>query len=114
MLTVYHNPRCSKSRQTLALIDAVGAEYQVHLYLKSPLDADELHTLKKALQLNSFLDMMRPKEADFKTAQLTSASSEIDFVNALVNYPKLLERPIVTNGSQAVIGRPPENVNVLF
>lgn len=114
MLTIYHNPRCSKSRQTLALIEAAAAEHQVILYLQSPLAADELQLLKDALNINSFLEMMRPKEADFKIAQLTTKSSEEDFLHALLHYPKLLERPIVSNGTHAIIGRPPENVHALL
>jgi arsenate reductase len=82
--------------------------------LNEPLGPDELHALKSALQVNSFMDMMRTKEPEFKTAQLSRTSSENDLLNALIQYPKLLERPIVSNGTQAIIGRPPENVNVLL
>lgn len=114
MLTIYHNPRCSKSRQTLALLNAANTEHNVHLYLNEPLGPDELNALKSALQVNSFMDMMRTKEPEFKTTQLSRTSSENNLLNALIQYPKLLERPIVSNGTQAIIGRPPENVNVLL
>lgn len=114
MLTIYHNPRCSKSRQTLALLNVANVAHRVYLYLNEPLGPDELNALKSALQVNSFMDMMRTKEPEFKTARLSATSSENELLNALVQYPKLLERPIVSNGTKAIIGRPPENVNVLL
>ena len=114
MLTIYHNPRCSKSRQTLALLDAANTEHSVHLYLNEPLDPDELNALKLSLKVNSCMEMIRTKEPEFKIAKLSATSSEDELLSALVQYPKLLERPIVSNGTQAIIGRPPENVNVLL
>ena len=112
MLTIYHNPRCSKSRQTLQLIEEKGAEVTIVEYLKTPLDEATLSSLKQQLSVD-VIDMMRPKEAEFKEQNLKGAD-EATLMAALVNTPKLLERPIVTNGEKAIIGRPPENVLALI
>lgn len=112
MLTIYHNPRCSKSRQTLQLIEEKGAEVTIVEYLKTPLDEATLSSLKQQLSVD-LIDMMRPKEAEFKEQNLKGAD-EATLMAALVNTPKLLERPIVTNGEKAIIGRPPENVLALI
>jgi len=116
MFTIYHNPRCSKSRQTLALLEeqAQQANQDVTIveYLKAPLSVDEIKQL--SVQLNcSPLNMMRVKEAEFTEQNLKGANDETLF-NAMANTPKLVERPIVTNGSKAIIGRPPENVLSFF
>ena len=112
MLTIYHNPRCSKSRQTLQLIEEKGAEVTIVEYLKTPLDEATLSSLKQQLSVD-LIDMMRPKEAEFKEQNLKGAD-DATLMAALVNTPKLLERPIVTNGEKAIIGRPPENVLALI
>jgi len=112
MLTIYHNPRCSKSRQTLQLIEEKGAEVTIVEYLTTPLDEATLSSLKQQLSVD-VIDMMRPKEAEFKEQNLKGAD-DATLMAALVNTPKLLERPIVTNGEKAIIGRPPENVLALI
>lgn len=112
MLTIYHNPRCSKSRQTLQLIEEKDAEVTIVEYLKTPLDEATLSSLKQQLSVD-VIDMMRPKEAEFKEQNLKGAD-DVTLMAALVNTPKLLERPIVTNGEKAIIGRPPENVLALI
>jgi len=116
MFTIYHNSRCSKSRQTLALLEENAQESQHKItiveYLKTPLTHDEIKQL--LLQLDcSPLQMMRIKEPEFTEKNLKGADEET-LINAMANTPKLIERPIVSNGSTAVIGRPPENILAFF
>lgn len=114
-IRILHNPRCSKSRQTLALLQENGIEAEVVEYLKSPLNADELSAIKSKLGITSFIEMMRVKEAEFNTAGLSKKdSNEVELLQAMVEYPKLIERPIVITEQQAAIGRPPEAVMELF
>lgn len=112
--TIYHNPRCSKSRETLALLEAQGVTPDVVLYLQRPPSAADLKRLLKALKLKA-RDLIRNKEEEYKALNLADASlSEDDLIDAMVKHPKLIERPIVVKGKQAVLGRPPENVLSLF
>ena len=108
-ITIYHNPRCSKSRQALALLEESSKDFTVVEYLKEPPTAVELKTLLKHLGLQPH-DIVRAKEAEYKEAGLSSSSSDKAVIAALVKYPKLLERPIVVCGGKAVVGRPPEKV----
>jgi arsenate reductase len=112
--TLYHNPRCSKSRQTLALLESHGVTPKVVLYLETPPDAKALKTLVKRLGLSRAHDLLRNKEAEYALAGLKADSKDDDVIAAMVKYPKLIERPIVISGSRAVIGRPPENVLTLI
>jgi arsenate reductase len=113
--SILHNPRCSKSRQTLALLQEHNVDVEVVEYLKTPLQSAELESIKSKLGISSFIEMMRTKEAEFKEAQLSKVdSSESDFLSAMVEYPKLIERPIVMTEDSAAIGRPPEAVLGLF
>ncbi len=114
MLTIYHNPRCSKSRQTLALIQQHGGKVKIIDYLKNPLSADEICLLLKKLQLGP-RDLMRKGEAAYKENHLGEAwLQEADLIAAMVEFPILIERPIVVKGEKAIIGRPPENVLALL
>ncbi|MBO1255563.1 arsenate reductase (glutaredoxin) [Alteromonas sp. 5E99-2] len=112
-IQIVHNPRCSKSRQTLALLTDKQIEHEVLLYLKSPLNLATLEEIKLALGVSSFKDMMRTKEALYKELALNDASEE-KLGEALLEHPKLIERPIVVVRSDkhihARIGRPPEQV----
>lgn len=112
--TIYHNPRCSKSRQALELLRQNGIEPDIIEYLKTPLTLTELQDLYAALNLDSVLPMVRTKEADFKTAALSKDSSNEDLLAALVHYPKLLERPVVVTEKGARICRPPEKVKEIL
>ncbi|MDF1796641.1 MAG: arsenate reductase (glutaredoxin) [Coxiellaceae bacterium] len=108
--TIYHNPRCSKSRQTLELLQENGIEPTVVTYLDNPPSAKELKTLLKQLDLSP-LDLMRKNESAYKTAGIQDGNlSEDELIAIMVSHPILIERPIVSNGKQAVIGRPPKNV----
>jgi len=108
---IYHNPRCSKSRETLALIEAQGVEPQVILYLETPPDAATLQGLVKQLGFTSARQLMRKKEAEYKAAGLDNpALTEEQLLAAMVAQPKLIERPIVVAVGRARLGRPPEQV----
>ena len=113
-LTIYHNPRCSKSRQTLALIENAGQTPEIVLYLENPLSADQIRVLIGRLGLNSARDLMRRGEAEYKELGLKSVTEEAALIDAMARHPRLIERPIVDNGTDAVLGRPPENVEKLL
>ncbi|MDX6020301.1 arsenate reductase (glutaredoxin) [Scandinavium sp. V105_16] len=110
-VTIYHNPRCSKSRETLALLTENGVEPDVVLYLDTPTTAETLKTLLKMLGMDSARELMRQKEDLYKELNLADgALSEDALLAAMVAHPKLMERPIVVKDGQARIGRPPEQV----
>jgi len=112
MLTIYHNSRCSKSRQTLELIQQNSTkELTIVEYLKQPLTQVEITQLLSLLSCKP-IDMMRVKEPEFKEQSLATASDE-QLIAAMATTPKLIERPIVSDGNRAIIGRPPENVLAL-
>ncbi|ORM62984.1 arsenate reductase (glutaredoxin) [Pantoea rodasii] len=111
MVSIYHNPRCSKSRETLALLQEKGIEPDVVLYLETPPDVQLLKTLLKKLGMSSARDLMRRKEDLYKELKLADDQlSEAQLLQAMAEHPKLIERPIVINGDRARIGRPPEAV----
>ena len=112
MLIIYHNPRCSKSRQTLQLIEQKNAEVTVVEYLKTPLTKAEIEHILSLLNAKP-IDIMRTKENEFKEQNLQNADDET-LIAAIINTPKLMERPIVIKNKQACIGRPPENVLALL
>lgn len=110
-VTIYHNPRCSKSRETLSLLQSHGVEPQVVLYLETPPDAATLRNLLKMLNLSSARDLMRQKEELYRTLNLAdNGLTEEALIQAMVENPKLIERPIVVKQDQARFGRPPEQV----
>ncbi|MBR9907983.1 MAG: arsenate reductase (glutaredoxin) [Gammaproteobacteria bacterium] len=109
-VTIYHNPRCSKSRQTLQLLEQHGVEPQVVEYLKTPPSVTELKTLVKQLGFISARELMRSKEDAYKAQKLADVTDENALLEAMTNEPKLIERPIVVVGEQARLGRPPEAV----
>lgn len=113
-VTIYHNPRCSKSRQTLDLIRESGHEPQIIEYLTDALDYEELLDIFQKLGLSNALDMTRTKEPEFKEAGLSKNSSNEDTLKAIAAYPKLLERPVVVTKKGARLGRPPENVKEIL
>lgn len=110
-VTIYHNPRCSKSRETLALLKENGVEPDVALYLDTPPDAATLKNLLKMLGMNSVRELMRQKEDLYKELNLADDTlSESALIEAMIAHPKLIERPIVVKDGQARIGRPPQQV----
>lgn len=107
--TIYHNPRCSKSRNTLSLLNENGVEPEIVLYLENPPSAGDIKKLLKKLGIAAEA-LVRRGEDEYKQAGLSKASTEAEIVAAMAHYPKLIERPIVIKGNSAVLGRPPENV----
>jgi arsenate reductase len=107
--TIYHNPRCSKSRNTLALLEESGIDPEVVLYLETQPSVVEITELLKQLGLTPH-ELVRRGEQDYKDCGLSRDSSDEDVLSAMAAHPKLIERPIVVMGDRAVLGRPPENV----
>ena len=112
-ITIWHNPRCSKSRQALALLEAAGVNPEVVKYLENPPAKTELEAALKKLQISP-AELVRRGEAVFKTLMLSEKSSDQEWISAMVNNPILIERPVIMNDDRAVIGRPPENVRDLL
>jgi len=109
-ITIYHNPRCSKSRQTLQLLEENGIEPLILSYLETPPSADELKQTLSLLAMGP-RDLMRKNEAIYKQAGLDDESlSDEQLVAAMLEHPILIERPIVLANGKACIGRPPESV----
>ncbi|CAD5109060.1 arsenate reductase (glutaredoxin) [Zestomonas carbonaria] len=109
-LTLYHNPRCSKSRGALELLEARGLQPTIVRYLETPPSAAELRALLAKLGIGA-RQLLRTGEEEYKTLGLADASlGEEQLIDAMVAHPKLIERPILIAGDKAVIGRPPEKV----
>ena len=110
MTTIYHNPRCSKSRATLAILEQEGIDYFVVEYLKNPPTKKELTDILSKLGVSA-RSLIRKKEPIYKAEGLDNETlSEKELVSAMVTHPILIERPIVVANAKAVIGRPPESV----
>ena len=107
--TIYHNPRCSKSRNTLSLLQENGVQPEIVLYLESAPDALEIAALLAKLGLSAS-ELVRRGEQEYKDCGLSSDASDEAVLTAMAQHPKLIERPIVVRGDRAVLGRPPENV----
>jgi arsenate reductase (glutaredoxin) len=108
--TMYHNPRCSKSRQTLELLRARGIEPEIVEYLQSPPDARQLEQILDMLGLQP-RQLMRTGETEYKENNLADTSlSRGELIQAMVDHPKLIQRPLVLNDGKAALGRPPEVV----
>ncbi|WP_045826080.1 arsenate reductase (glutaredoxin) [Teredinibacter turnerae] len=113
-IQIFHNPRCSKSRQTLALIEASGIEPTVIKYLETPPTPQELRDLLTKLDMPA-RDLLRKGEDAYKENNLSDPQlSDEALIEAMVKFPKLIERPIVVKGKKAIIGRPPERVHTLL
>ncbi len=109
-MQIYHNPRCSKSRQTLALLNENGIEPEIVLYLEQPPTAVELKKIIGKLGITA-RELLRKGESDYKEQGMADNSlSDAQLIDAMCRYPRLIERPIVIDGERAVLGRPPENV----
>jgi len=110
---IWHNPRCSKSRQTLGLLEEKGIEANVVKYLETTPTVKELTEVLKKLGISA-RELMRTKEDEYKTLNLKDENDELKLIEAMVRHPKLIERPIVIVGNKAALGRPPEKVLELF
>lgn len=114
-VTVYHNPRCSKSRETIQLLTSQQIEFDTRLYLQDIPNVDELKNLVKLLGFQSAKELMRQKESIYKILELADVFDDTTLLNTMHENPKLIERPIVVIDNQAAqIGRPPEAVMSLF
>lgn len=112
MFTIYHNPKCSKSRETLKLLEEHTSDINIIEYLKTPPTLDELKSIAFKLKLKPS-EFYRAKESIIKEENIPLGSDEL-ILEAMVKYPKIIERPIIVKDDKAVIGRPPESVKVLF
>ncbi len=108
--TIYHNPRCSKSRQTLELMKVNGIEPEVVLYLENHLSTEELTQILTCLSMEP-RELLRKNEDEYKELNLKNTDlNDTEILSIMENNPRLIERPIVVSGGKAIIGRPPENV----
>lgn len=112
-MRIYHNPRCKKSRETLQLIQSKGKEPEVVEYLKTPPDKEQLRAILQKLGIKAE-DLIRKGEKIYKEQYKGKEMREEDWLDAMVENPVLIERPVVVEGNQAIIGRPPENVEALL
>ncbi|MBA1421061.1 MAG: arsenate reductase (glutaredoxin) [Epsilonproteobacteria bacterium] len=108
-VTIWHNPRCSKSRNAVALLEEQGVEAEVVKYLETPPSKDEIVEVLKMLGISA-RELMRTKEDIYKELGLKDVSDEDALIDAMVAHPKLIERPVVIKDGKAVIGRPIENI----
>ena len=109
LVTIYHNPRCNKSRQTLALLEQRGIKPKIIEYLDTPPSATEIKNLLKLLGMPA-RDLLRKKEDEYRQEKLDDPGlSDAEIIRAMVKHPRLIERPIVVAGHRAALGRPPEN-----
>lgn len=108
-VTIWHNPRCTKSREALKLLQSKGIEPEVFLYLKTPPTTAQILAAQKALGL-PVIEMMRIKEPQFRALGLTRDDNETALIAAMAEHPVMIERPIVFSGDKARIGRPTEAV----
>ena len=112
-MKIYHNPRCRKSRQTLALIQENGITPEIIEYLNSSISTSELASLLEMLNIKP-IQLVRKSEQIWKKNFKGKDLSDDELMRAMVQYPKLIERPIVVEKGKAIIGRPPDNVLILF
>jgi len=112
-MKIYHNPKCSKSRQTLEIVRNKTSEFEIIEYLNNPLTAKEITVLLSQLNIKP-LSLVRTQEIIWRENYKGKELTDIEIINAMFENPKLIERPIVVRNNKAIIGRPPENVLGLF
>ena len=108
-MIIWHNPKCSKSREALKLMEEKREKFEIFKYLETPPSRDEILALLAKLGISA-RELMRTKEDLYKELELAKMTDEEKLIDALVEHPKLIERPIVIDGNRAVIGRPVEKV----
>jgi len=113
MIVIYHNPRCTKSREALEIIKNSGKDFKIREYLKGPLSEDELNGLLKKLQLSP-IQLIRQNESVWKDNFKSLNLSDGELINIMAKHPILIERPIVENDNKAVVGRPPSNIDLVL
>lgn len=113
MITIYHNPRCRKSREGLQILEASGKEFQIREYLKEIPTVEELTSVIKLLNISP-IQLVRKNEAIWKENYKGKTLSDKEIILAMIQNPKLIERPIVINNENAIVGRPPENIKQIL
>ena len=113
-LKIWHNPRCSKSRNALSLLEQINEDFEVIKYLDTPPSIEELKEILKMLGFKSARELMRTKEEIYKELGLKDETDEEKLIEAMLKHPRLIERPIVIKGDKAVVGRPIENIEKLL
>jgi arsenate reductase (glutaredoxin) len=109
MIKIYHNPRCSKSREALNILEAETTDFKVIKYLNEELNAKELSDIIKLLSIKP-IELIRKNESLWKDNFKNLTFNDKELIDLMIKYPKLIERPIVVNGNKAVVGRPPEKI----
>lgn len=110
MIQIYHNPRCTKSRQGLALLEEAKVDFEIIKYLDTPVQKEELEEIISLLNIAP-IQLVRKTEAIWKENFKGKELNDAEIIAAMVEFPKLIERPIVINGNKAVIGRPTEKIS---
>ncbi len=108
-MKIYHNPRCSKSRQTLEILIKKNVNFEIVEYLKDKLSINDLEEIIEKLEINT-IELVRKNESVWKEKFKDRKLNDKEIVQAMIENPKIIERPIVINGNKAILGRPPENV----
>jgi arsenate reductase len=109
MIVIYHNPRCSKSRGCIEILETKNADYKTIKYLDEPLEEEKLAKIIKLLNIKP-IELIRKNEAIWKDNFKNLEFTDDELIKVMIKYPKLIERPIVINGNKAVIGRPPTRI----
>lgn len=112
-MKLYHNPRCAKSREAKAILDEWGTDYQVALYMKDPLSEQELSHLLEKLEISA-QELIRTQEKVWKEEFKDKELTEPELILAMIEHPRLMERPILETETRAVLGRPPEKIKTLL
>ncbi|MFP4846872.1 arsenate reductase (glutaredoxin) [Winogradskyella sp. PE311] len=113
MITIYHNPRCRKSREGLAILENSNQEFEIVKYLDNHLDQEQLRSILAKLDIKP-INLVRTNEAIWKSNYKDKALSDQQLIEIMIEHPKLIERPIVVNSNKAVVGRPAESIlNIL-
>lgn len=113
MIKIYHNPRCSKSREGLCTLQDLNQDFEIINYIKNPLTFDELKRLIALLKIKP-IELVRTKESIWKEQFKDKNLTDEEIIEAMVTHPKLIERPIVVNGNKAVIARPIEKIDEII
>ncbi len=113
MITIYHNPRCRKSRAGLAYLEGKGVEFTIRNYFKEPFTPEELRDLLRKLDLPA-REMVRTQEAEYKNLYKGRELSDEEWIQAFIEHPKLFKRPVVVKDDKAVWADPPEKMDILF
>ena len=108
-ITIYHNPRWGKSRASVRILEEKKLDYRAVEYLKEPLTSDDLKKILEILSLSP-VDIIRTSEQDYRDNNIEHIKSDEELIDAILRYPKILQRPIILNGNRGVIGRPPEKI----